>query len=73
MKTKGVMPFGESNGQAVLTESQVREILILRKTYWYGSKRISEILGFGRWTIHAIIYGRNWSHIYREIIEGIVA
>jgi len=54
---------GERNGEARLTESQVREI---RARYAMGGVTLQEIgsaVGVSKNTIHRIVHRKNWKHV----------
>lgn len=54
---------GELDGNAVLTEAQVRLIKVMRKYTPIGYRRLAEIFGVGRTTIRHIVNGGSWRHV----------
>lgn len=54
---------GEDAPNAVLTETQVRQIIKERQTTGHGPVRISRRLKIPLHFVQAIIYGKNWTHI----------
>jgi hypothetical protein len=55
---------GEDSVKALLTESQVREILSLRVELGIGSVPIARRLGISNVSaVHSVIHGKSWNHI----------
>lgn len=58
--------FGSENGMAILTEDQVREILLLDGKFSMTRKEIGEMYGVHRITIGDILLGKSWKRLIRE-------
>lgn len=60
---KGRTTQGEKDGQAKLTEIQVREIIAKSKTGWYTDTMLGAEYGVNRSAINRIKHGKRWGHI----------
>lgn len=69
-RTPEVMARGESNGAAVLTEEQVREILRRRHVDGVSAYRMAKDYGVSKGTIQFILSGKTWQHIPRPTKRG---
>ena len=58
--------FGEQNGQAVLTELQVREIYRLACEGTYFQREIGEMFGVTFQMVSAIKHRKWWSHLWQN-------
>lgn len=56
---------GEANKMALLTEDDVRTIILSSKS----DKALASIYGVGYKTIQTIRYGKNWKHVYAEVSQ----
>jgi hypothetical protein len=63
MVAKGRQARGEKNGQALLTEEQVRAILADPRT----RKAIAAEYGLSAHTVGDVKTGRRWKHVYSEL------
>jgi hypothetical protein len=58
----GLMAVGERNGQAKLTEGEVKTILLLYETGW-TQRRLGARYGVSGSAIAQIVQGHNWRHV----------
>lgn len=63
-----IVPRGENHHCAKITESDVRNILRLRKSTGYGRRKLAKITGISYSIIGHILSGRSWKHITAELL-----
>lgn len=59
--------FGNKNGMAILTENDVREIVLKYKSGQYSHRELAKMFKVGNTTIDDILRGTKWKHITREL------
>jgi DNA-binding XRE family transcriptional regulator len=63
------LAYGEKIGTAVLTDNDIKEILILLWENKFNCVQLSKKYGVEPTTINGIVVGRQWKHIYNQLTQ----